>query len=41
MSPTGVSGIAAVVFDAAAAAALAASLLAGVVLEILSDVCQG
>ena len=41
VSLTGVSGITAVVFDAAAAAALAASLLAGVVLETLSDVCQG
>lgn len=41
VSLTGVSGTVAVVFDAVAAAALAASLLAVVVLETVSDVCQG
>ena len=41
MSLTGVSGRAVAVFDAAVAAALAASLLAGVVFGTLSDVCEG
>ena len=40
MSLTGVSGTAVVAFDPAAAAALAASLLAGVVFGTLSDVCE-
>lgn len=41
VSLTGVSGIAVVVLDMAAAATLTASLQAGVVFGILSGVCEG